>query len=99
MSVHAFLLAVTIATLMGSAFHILRGGSIRKLGLHLLAANLSFLLGQLLSELIAWRLIRVGALNLFPAILATILGLFLTTVLATDDVELSGRSRKPRKRR
>jgi hypothetical protein len=97
MTLHAVILGITIATLIGSAYHLLRGGSLPRLGLFLLTANLSFFLGQFLSQLIQWELLRLGALNLFPAILATLLGLLLTSLLAGEDQHAKPKKGKRRR--
>jgi uncharacterized membrane protein YjjP (DUF1212 family) len=99
MTIHSILLGFVLAILIGAAFHLLRGGSLQRLGLHLLAANLSFFLGQWLSELIHWQFLRVGAINLFPSILATLIGLVLTTTLAGEEPEKDGKKKPRRKRR
>lgn len=98
MTIHSILLGFVIAILIGAAFHLLRGGSLPRLGLYLLAANLSFFLGHWLSELIHWQFLRVGAINLFPSILATVIGLVLTTTLAGEEPERVGK-KKPRQKK
>lgn len=98
MTIHSILLGFVIATLIGAVFHLLRGGSTRRLALHLIAANLSFFVGHVLSELIEWQLLRVGSLNLFPAILASFIGLLLFNALAGDEPE-DGRKKIPRRKR
>lgn len=85
MSIHTFLLGSTIATLCGALFHFLRGGKLRHLFLYLAVAWISFFIGQIFSESISWRLLRVGALNLFPALLATVLGLIFAAVFIAPE--------------
>ncbi len=97
MTIHGLLLGFVIATLLGAAFHLLRGGTLGRLGLHLFTANLSFFLGHFLSEIIHWQLLRIGAINLFPAILATLIGLILAATLAGEEPQQNKKS--PRKRR
>ena len=100
MTIHGIILGFLIATLSGAAYHMLRGGTIRRLGLYLLSANISFFVGHGLSELIHWQLLRLGAINLFPALLATFLGLILTSTLAGEepvDQTSTKRRRKSRK--
>jgi hypothetical protein len=99
MTIHAILLAFVIATLLGALFHLIRGGSVRRLGIFILSANLSFFLGHVLSEIIHWQLLRLGSINLFPAMLATILGLILTTALAGEETPRSPPSKRTRRRR
>lgn len=85
MNTHAVILGLIIATLCASIFHLLRGGRLRHLMLYLATAWISFFIGQLFSESIGWRLMRVGALNLFPALLATLLGLILAAVFLAPE--------------
>ena len=85
MSIHAVMLGLVIATLCASVFHLLRGGRLRHLMLYLVTAWISFFIGQLFSESIEWRLMRVGALNLFPALLATLLGLIISAVFLAPE--------------
>jgi hypothetical protein len=99
MTIHSIILSFVLASLLGAVFHVLRGGSLRRLGLHLLAANLSFFIGHWLSELIHWQLLRIGAINLFPSVLATIIGLILTTTLAGEEPETNSKKKPRRKRR
>ena len=99
MTIHSILLSFVLACLLGAGFHLLRGGSLYRLGLHLLAANLSFFLGHALSELIHWQFLRVGAINLFPSVLATLIGLILTTTLAGEEPENESKKTSRRKRR
>ncbi len=70
----------------------------RRLGLHLLAANVSFFLGHTFGEWIDWHLVRVGAINLFPALLATIIGLILATALAGEEQQNNDTRKQRRKR-
>jgi hypothetical protein len=99
MTIHAILLAFVIASLLGALYHLIRGGSLRRLGLFILASNLSFFLGHVLSEILHWQLLRLGSINLFPAMLATILGLILTTALAGEEVAKSPPIKRTRRRR
>jgi hypothetical protein len=85
------MLGLVIATLCASLFHLLRGGKLRHLMLYLVTAWTSFFIGQIFSESIEWRLMRVGALNLFPALLATLLGLILAAVFLAPE---SGAARR-----
>lgn len=98
MTIHGFLLGIVIAVIIAAAFHLLRGGSLQRLGLHLLAANISFFTGHFLGELINWHLLRVGALNMFPAILAAFIGLILATSLAGEEITSNGPPKKRRQR-
>ena len=78
-------LGLLLATILALIYHVIRGGSIRRLGLFVIASCVSFFIGQALSEMIGWTMVRVGVLNLFPAILAAILGLIVTDILTPRD--------------
>ncbi len=75
-------LGFLIATACGLAFHLVRGGSLSRLGLYVFTAWVSFAVGQLVSQWLDWTAWRVGSLNLFPALLATVIGLVVAAVLA-----------------
>ncbi|MCK5317007.1 MAG: hypothetical protein KAJ55_03790 [Anaerolineales bacterium] len=95
MTLHGFLLGLTIASACAFLFHILRGGRLKRLALYLASAWIGFFSGHLLSELINWQLLRLGSINLFPALLGTILSLVLTAVLVKPNSSL----KKTRRRR
>jgi hypothetical protein len=85
MSIHAFLLGLIIATLTAAVFHLLRGGRLRHLVLYIVVAWVSFFIGQVFSESIRWHLLRIGAINIFPAMLATLLGLVLAAIFLAPE--------------
>ena len=85
-----------IATTCGLAFHIIRGGTLGRLVLYVLTAWVTFFVGQLVGEWLNWRLLRVGTLNLFPALLATFLGLGAAAILAGPERK---RQKRPRGKR
>ena len=75
-------LALLISTLIGAAFHLLRGGTLARLLLYISTAWVAFFAGNWVSHLLHWELGRIGNLNLFPAILATLIGLVAASILA-----------------
>ncbi|NOR90499.1 MAG: hypothetical protein GQ524_09625 [Anaerolineales bacterium] len=96
MTLHGFILGLTIASACAFLFHILRGGSLKRLAIYTLSAWIGFFSGHLLGEIINWQLLRLGSINLFPALLGTILSLVLTAVLIKPN---SGSKNKSRRRR
>jgi len=95
-TLHGFILGFTIASACAFLFHILRGGSLKRLAIYTVSAWIGFFSGHLLGELLHWHLLRLGSINLFPALLGTILSLVLTAVL----VKPNSRSlKKPHRRR
>ena len=81
MTLQALLLGFLIATAAGLAFHLVRGGALSRLALYVVTAWVSFFAGQFVSMLLHWDYWRLGPLNLFPALLATLVGLLVTTFL------------------
>ncbi|OGT25053.1 MAG: hypothetical protein A2Z17_03515 [Gammaproteobacteria bacterium RBG_16_66_13] len=82
MSLPAIYLGLLISTLLGAAFHLLRGGTLGRLFLYVSTAWIAFFAGHWVASLLRWELGRVGSLNLFPAILATLIGLTAASILA-----------------
>ena len=81
MTAPGFYLGFLIATGLGLAFHIVRGGGMSRMLLYVGTAWLSFFVGHIVAELLEWHLLRVGPINLFGALLATAIGLILASVL------------------
>jgi len=75
-------LGFLIATLLGFAFHAVRGGTLGRLALYLVTAWVAFFLGHALASIFGWQAGRLGTLNLFPAIVATLIGLIAAALLA-----------------
>ena len=79
-----------LASLVGLGFHLLRGGNLGRLVLYLFASWMGFFIGHFFAELLGWRLLRVGSINLFPSLLGAFVALLTVSLLA-------GPERKPRK--
>lgn len=75
-------LGFLIASVLGFAFHALRGGTLGRLVLYLVTAWVAFFLGHALATAMGWDAGRLGGLNLLPAIVATLIGLAVASVLA-----------------
>jgi hypothetical protein len=82
MSLPTVYLGFLIASLIGLAFHALRGGTLGRLVLYLVTAWVAFFLGHALAALMGWDAGRLGGLNLLPAIVATVTGLMVASLLA-----------------
>lgn len=95
-TLHGFILGLTIASACAFLFHILRGGSLKRLAIYALSAWIGFFSGHLLGEIINWQLLRLGSINLFPALLGTILSLVLTAVLIKPNSRSKNKSRRRR---
>lgn len=96
MTVPAALLGLILATACGLAFHVIRGGGLSRIALDVVAAWVSFFLGHAVGEWLHWELGRLGPLNLFPAFLATLLGLIAASALAGPEKTSAG-PRTPRR--
>lgn len=97
MTVPAALVGLLLATACGLAFHVIRGGGMSRIALDVAAAWVSFFLGHAVGEWLNWELGRVGPLNLFPALLATLLGLIAASALVGPEKPASSRPRRPRR--
>jgi uncharacterized membrane protein YeaQ/YmgE (transglycosylase-associated protein family) len=73
-----------LATIFGAGFHVWQGGGARRLLLYLLAGWLGFVLGHLAAEAFEIRLLMVGALNIVPATLGSVLALFAAKLFAPN---------------
>lgn len=71
-----------LATIYGAGFHVWQGGGARRLLLYLLAGWLGFVLGHVAAETFEIRLMMVGALNLIPATLGSVVALFAAKLFA-----------------
>jgi hypothetical protein len=91
MTLPAALVGILLATACGLAFHVVRGGGVSRIALDVVAAWVSFFLGHAVGEWLHWELGRVGPLNLFPAFLATLLGLIAASALVGPEKTSSRR--------
>jgi hypothetical protein len=98
MTTQSAFLGLLIATLCGLLYHLIRGGGLSRLGLYLVTAWVAFFTGHLVGNWLRWTALRVGPLNLLPALVATVLGLVAANVLAGGehvDSDPRGRKRPP----
>lgn len=97
MTLPAALIGLLLATVCGLAFHVVRGGGVSRIALDVVTAWVSFFLGHAVGEWLHWQMGRVGPLNLFPAFLATLLGLIAASALVGPEKPSprSGRPRRP----
>lgn len=68
----ALLLSALLSTAYGAAFHLWRGGDMRRLILFLLAAWLGFGLGQLAGALIGWGAAMIGEVHVIEATIGSV---------------------------
>jgi len=82
MSPPSLYLGFLVASLLGLGFHAVRGGTLSRLLLYLVTAWIAFFLGHALASAFGWHTGRLGSLNLLPAVVATLVGLFAAALLA-----------------
>jgi hypothetical protein len=82
MNAPGLFLGTIIATCIGLLFHLLRGGRLARLALYIATAWVSFFAGNLVGVWLDWSVLQVGELRLFPALLASVLGLIIASILS-----------------
>jgi hypothetical protein len=82
MTFPAFLLGFFIAGLMAAVFHLVRGGSLGRLIILLVAGEISFWFGHMVGNILGFTFLSVGPIRLGMAILTAILGLVGATWLS-----------------
>jgi hypothetical protein len=82
MTIPNLFLGWLLSSLMGLIFHILRGGRVSRMLLYLSTAWVSFFAGHFIGGLLGLDIWSYGTLHLFPALLATIIGLIAASILA-----------------
>jgi H+/Cl- antiporter ClcA len=94
MNTPSLFLGILIATSCGLLFHLIRGGGTARLGLFVLTACVAFFIGHLVGMWLDLDFLRIGMLNLLPALLATALGLFIANLLAGPERKSTQHRRK-----
>lgn len=87
MILQSILLGMMIATLIGAAFHLWKGGSLLRLALYILLAWMGFWGGHWLADRVQWEFLKVGQLNLGVATVGSVLILGLGYWLSLVQVE------------
>ena len=77
MTLPALLFAVLVALLYGALYHLVRGGGFWRLLLYLVLSLVGFALGHLIGLWRGWVWIPLGAVNLGPASVGSLLILLL----------------------
>lgn len=79
-----FMFAFLLSTAYGAGFHLLFGGSVRKLALYLGAAWIGFALGQWVGAVFELSMLDVGPVHAFTASLGSWLALLLSHWLGKE---------------
>lgn len=85
MTLQTLLLAFTLSTLYGAGFHLVQGGSSRRLALYLLAGWLGFALGHFVGASLGISVLKVGALHIFSASAGSLVALLAARWLAASE--------------
>lgn len=91
-----FTFGFVMATLYGAAFHLIMGGSARRLVFFMLAGWLGFTLGHILGVLFEVNLFVIGALQFTSASVTTLALLWMAHLLTLDDKTEKTRSVRKR---
>ena len=78
-------LGFLLATAYGAGFHLIVGGTPRKLLLFVLASWVGFTLGHLVGDLLNIELLKLGAIHLFSASLGSWIALILSWFLSSRE--------------
>lgn len=77
MNIQTLVLGGLIATLLGAAFHLLRGGNLGRLVAYIILSWIGFWAGQFIADRLGWSIISIGQLNLGFAVILSILVMIL----------------------
>jgi len=87
MTLPAFFFGLVLSSLYGAAFHLWKGGSLKKLLLFLILAWVGFWAGHLLAIRLGWTFLAIGPLNAGMATLGSALILFVGNWLSQVEVQ------------
>lgn len=79
------ILGFLLATAYGAAFHVILGGSLRRIFYYLLAAWLGFIIGHIAGEWFNIHLLELGAVNLLSASVGAWAALLISWWLAGQE--------------
>jgi hypothetical protein len=76
MTLPAIFFGIVLSTTYGAAFHLWKGGSLKKMFLYVILAWLGFLLGHIVGGLLKWDFASIGPINAGMATLGSAIFLF-----------------------
>lgn len=79
-----FTFGFILATLLGSLFHLIVGGDIRRLALYLISAWVGFAVGHLAGMLFGIDTFNIGTLRALPAVMGGLIALISAYSLAAS---------------
>ena len=78
----SFVLSALLSTAFGLIFHIIRGGTLIRLLLLIVAAWLGFAIGQLIGSLLDWPLLRIGDVYVLQGFIGSLGAMILASAPA-----------------
>jgi len=87
MTLPALFFGLVLSSLYGAAFHLWKGGGLKKLLLFLILAWVGFWAGHLLAARLGWTFLALGPLNTGMATLGSALVLFVGNWLSQVEVQ------------
>ena len=86
MTAPAILLGILLSTVYGTAFHVLKGGSIYRIVLFILLSWAGFWAGHFIGSLLKWNFAAIGSLNTGMATLGSLIFLFVGEWLSRIEI-------------
>ena len=87
MHIAAVIFGLLIASLLGAAFHLFRGGGPGKLVLYILLSCVGFWLGHVISNQMGWTYLSIGPIRAGTAIPGSIIFLIIGYWLSLESSE------------
>jgi hypothetical protein len=86
MTIPAIFFGLVLSTTYGTAFHVWKGGGMKKLFLFIILAWLGFILGHITGGILKWNFAAVGPVNVGMATLGSVVFLFVGEWLSRVEI-------------
>jgi hypothetical protein len=86
MTLPVIILGIVLSTLYGTAFHVIKGGSLNRIFLYIILSWLGFWVGNFAGGKLGWTFLSVGLLNAGAATLGSFLFLFVGEWLSRVEI-------------
>ena len=86
MTIPAVLFGIVISSLYGALFHLVRGGSGKRLFAYMIAGWVGFWIGHLVGQVFGITFFSVGPLRLGIATIFSLVAMFLTNWLSIENI-------------
>jgi len=88
MTIPAFILGTVAAGMLGTLYHVIRGGSLGRLVMYLLVGAIFFWVGHTIADILKFTFLSIGPIRAGAAVLICIGGLILAEFLSeVEDIE------------